>query len=310
MSSITPKHENHAARRQLRVGGITFFISFNADTPLNLEPDIAYSEFESNDFSLSHPYDIRVSIKAMASHNYLCQDLRLVYASDTSWSLFQKGDGYVIQLFPSVFDRPLWEAETNSEFSDVTVHVYCPPSPNNQQGRYFYPLRYPLDQIILMHYLGLGGGLIVHSAGIRIHDKVYIFPGISGAGKSTITSYLIKNDTFQVINDDRMIIRKQKNKFYAYGTPWSGEAGISVNTRGELGGIFFLNKARKNRVEQLSPQDGFEKLMPVASIPWHNKKMVFGLLEFCEQLVQDIPVYNLYFTPTSDLNDLIGATVN
>ena len=310
MRSSGPTYENCHLRKQLHVGGITFFIKSEDVACLRPGPDNAYSKFESDDFSLSSPFDINAIAPQGVDGAFSGENLSLAYTSSSSWSLYRKKDGYVIKLHPAGFDKPIWEAETNPDFSEVIVHVHIPPPLDDQSHDQYYPFRYPLDQILLMHYLGTRGGLIVHSAGMVINGKVYIFPGISGAGKSTITSCLLKNDTFHVLNDDRMIIRYQQNNFHAYGTPWPGEAGISVNTSEKLGGIFFLNKARENRIEKISPQNGFEKLMPVASIPWHHKKIVLRLFEFCEQLVQNVPAYNLYFTPSSDLGDIIYESIS
>lgn len=295
--------------KRLTVGGITFSIRAADVSFLQPVPEKNYTEFESEVIFASGPFDIDVLIKTATGGNLPNKNLHLAYTSDSCWSLYRTENGYVIQLQPVGLDKPMWEAETNADFSEVIVQVHIPQPRGKHSLEHFYPFRYPLDQILLIYYLGMRKGILIHSAGVTIGEKGYILPGISGAGKSTISSAFLKNDTFQVINDDRMVIRHQNDKYQAYGTPWPGDAGIAINSKKELNGILFLNKATENRIEEISPQKAFEKLLPVASIPWHDKEIVLNLFEFCEQMVRSVPAYNLYFTPSPDLNDLILEAV-
>ena len=293
--------------RQFHVGGVTFSIRAVNEALLHPVPENHYQDFEHE--NIPEKVDIDLLINTASLDNIPGINEKLIYSSESSWSLYRLGNEYIIRLQPSGHDLPMWEARANGDFSEVTVHVNVREGHEKDQLQELYPCRYPLDQVLLMHYLATREGIIIHSAGVVINKKGYIFPGISGAGKSTISTTLCNHAQCRVVNDDRMIIRKDNNSFLAHGTPWPGEAGIATNSTHELDGIFFLNKATENRIEEVSPQAAFEKLMPVTSIPWHHKEMVDQLFTYCENIVREIPVYNLFFTPSESLGDLICETV-
>ena len=167
------------------------------------------------------------------------------------------------------------------------------------------PVLYPLDQLLLIHILAQNDGALVHAAGMHFHDRGYIFPGRSGAGKSTISSQFAKRKHIGLLSDDRVAIRKINNKFMAYGTPWAGDAGIAENKGTILSGIFFLHQGSENVIKEISPGEAFERLMPVTSVPWYEEGMMTKVLSFCEDMVSCIPSFDMFFRPDSEIVDLL-----
>ena len=74
------------------------------------------------------------------------------------------------------------------------------------------PLMYPLDQLLLMYYLSKRKGLLVHAAGMVLGGRVYLFAGVSGAGKSTISELLVRARIGKVLSDERMIVREIRGR--------------------------------------------------------------------------------------------------
>lgn len=92
------------------------------------------------------------------------------------------------------------------------------------------------------------GGLMLHSAGLVRNGKAYLFLGRSGAGKSTL-SRLAAAAGCEVLSDEINLLRPEKGRFRAYGSPFWGE--MCANGRPgswPLGGVFLLEKARNNSV--------------------------------------------------------------
>lgn len=215
-------------------------------------------------------------------------------ARTDSWSLFAKTDQYVICLQPASIGHPLWYARCDSDFTRVQVQLAGDITPYN-------PIHYPLDQILLLHHLAARQGAILHAAGMICAGRGYIFPGVSGAGKTTLSRLLMANPDLLFLSDDRVIIRREKtdDKPFCYGTPWPGEAGLAQNQSAPLAAVYFLRQAKENKISLLPPRAAFERFMPVASIPWYHRQFVAKLLDFFEQLVQAVPVYDFLFTPDS-----------
>jgi hypothetical protein len=228
------------------------------------------------------------------------------FDSGQAWSIYPNNNGHYIEFRQTgAENKPLFLAEANHDFTDVTV--YCGErliKKTDDNTGVSSPFCYPLDQIILMHFLAHKGGAIVHAAGADLHGKGYIFPGKSGAGKSTLSKQFAFTQNIEILSDDRIAVRKTDNTFKAFGTPWPGEGKIAVNKTAPLAGIFFIIHADNNRISEISPQKAVEKLLPVVSIPWYNSEIMTKTLLMCENLTSGIPAYELYFKPDTGIADL------
>lgn len=219
-----------------------------------------------------------------------------IFESNESWSLYKKRKNYYILYMPPSFKKPLWLAKSNLDFN--RIDVFCRDifyKKSKKDVLIFNPLNYPLDQIVMIHYLSKKDGILIHSAGIRINENGYLFPGISGAGKSTISNLFLSNK-FEVLSDDRNIIRRIKTGCYIYGTPWSGESGYAVNGSAKLKGIFFVEKGDKNEIIEIETTDALKRLMAVVSITWYEEDFFTRILDFCDLLIKNVPIYVFRFT--------------
>jgi hypothetical protein len=90
-----------------------------------------------------------------------------------------------------------------------------------------------------------------------------------------------------------------------YGTPWHGDY-TGVAPQGiPLEKIFFLNKGDVNSIQCLEGATAASKLLTRCFPPlWHEEGMSFTL-DFCAQLVSDIPCYELDFMPDEDIVDFV-----
>jgi hypothetical protein len=239
------------------------------------------------------------------------ENLKKLFDSGQSWSMFQDKDDFWLTLHPPAFEQPFWLARINRDFTQAIV--YCSEKLVNQRnGRKALsnPVKYPLDQILLMYILAPKQGALLHAAGIDINGVGYIFPGKSCAGKSTLTQQLAIRKHIGLLSDDRIVVRKMNGAFKAYGTPWPGEAGIALNKSVPLSGIFFINHASDNRIKEITPGQALKRLLPVTSIPWYDREIMPEILTFCEDLILNVPIYDLYFKPTVEVVDVFEKFVS
>jgi hypothetical protein len=228
-----------------------------------------------------------------------------IFDSGQSWSMYHDAeeDVYLMVLHPAVVDEPFWAARFTRDPAGVTV--YCGPQlVKEAAGRPMIvnPVRYPLDQVLLMYTLARRQGAVIHAAGMEIDGKGFIFAGPSGAGKSTLArlfnaSVGQNHSGASVLSDERMVARKINGTFKAYGTPWHGEEGSTRNKCSPLSGIFFLSHGKENRVKPLNPRQALERLLKVTSIPWYDRGVMPGILDFCEDLLTNVPLFEFHFTP-------------
>ena len=293
---------------QFVIAGLRLKIWGNPSITLK-ELDPAYKPFltKEDEDTETINIEIRVSSRDIPS----TETLDRFFDSGQSWSMFRDNQEYWIAFHPPTFKQPLWLAVTNPDFSEVTV--YCSDklvSKKNGETVLSTPVRYPLDQILLMYILAQRGGVLVHAAGIEISGQGFIFPGKSGAGKSTVAKQFAACGQPGLLSDDRMAVRKVDGILRAFGTPWPGEAKIAVNKSVPLAGMFFIEHGSKNAIKEINPQAALERLLPVISVPWYDQETFPKILVFCEELIYRVPAYAFQFEPTSEAVDAFEAFVS
>ncbi len=290
----------------IEIAGIVFAISTAAENIRVTPPqEPAYQEFIHSETTAK--VDIQVVVSTEPAASVHANDQRRLFDGGQAWSLFQTTDGYRLTLNPIENEPPLWTISVNSDFTELQAH--CHPSLVRSEGKHHIiscPITYPLDQVILIHYFARRKGLIVHCAGLETGGHGFIFPGRSGAGKSTVSHNLAAADGINIFSDDRMIIRQADKRFTAHGTPWAGEAKIAENRTAPLESIFFLARADSHRIKSLSPDKALKRLLPVASIPWYDAEILPGILDCCGNLVERVPAYHLEFALDDRLVEVLA----
>ncbi len=279
----------------LKVAGINIGVTSQDSIAVEKSPPF-YNTFLKQTFQRTDNYDMRVSLK-LGSLPRL-EGMDKIFDTERAWVLFEKNSEYYIEFGHK--KKPLWVARINKKYTRATV--YCSERLILHKGKELLlsnPVQYPLDQILLMYMLAQRQGALFHGAGIDLQGRGWVFLGRSGAGKSTLAKLLSKQKGSQIINDDRVVVRKIDGQFRAYGTPWPGDAGFASNKSSDLAGIFFITHGENNKIKEIDQHKATEKILPVVSIPWYDAKIMNKILDFCEDLVAKVPCFTFSFKPAS-----------
>lgn len=151
---------------------------------------------------------------------------------------------------------------------------------------------------------------VLHSAAVAYKGQAVLFSAPSETGKSTHTSLWKQFYPEDVIlfNDDTPIIRKQSDKLYAFGAPWSGKTEINENIGAPLRGIVFLKQAKENSIRRLTTIEAAVQLLN------ETRKPVFeSLMEQHMEIINDIivntPIYELSCNISREAVDLVKQTL-
>ena len=224
-----------------------------------------------------------------------------------SWFLFGDGDLRYLKAHGSTPAEPRWLARFGLHPEEATV--FCGQvlvSTRDGETTISSPVHYPLDQLLLMYVLASRDGAVLHAAGGRVRDRGYLFAGSSSAGKSTLSRLLTASGQAAVLSDDRMVVREVAGEWWAYGTPWPGEAGVAMNERMPLSAVFFLHHSQGNSIQRCSKADALKALLPVASIPWYERELVSAMLSFIETLLLQVPCFDLHFRPGVEVVEMLS----
>lgn len=174
--------------------------------------------------------------------------------------------------------------------------------------RSYYPFEYPLDELAMMHRLGLGRGTELHSCGMATGDgRAFLFVGHSGAGKSTMGKLWVAERNARILSDDRNIITRDRNAFYLHGTPWHGEAGLASNSQAQLKGIFLIAHGSTNELISLPPSQAAAELFARSFVPWYRAEALDFTLSFLKNTVESVPTQILRFVPDANVIDFLEA---
>jgi hypothetical protein len=181
---------------------------------------------------------------------------------------------------------------------------------------------YSLDSVLrIVHSLILAerGGFLLHSASAICDGRAYLFSGVSGAGKTTMTrlapaditlltdeiSYVRPNDARP--NDVRPSNDPQSGHgYHAFGTPFSGElAKAGENCAAPIAALFFLEQGQENRVDELPSADAVRRLMRNILFFAEDQGLVDKLFATACDFVTRVPIRRLTFYPDSRVWDQI-----
>jgi hypothetical protein len=226
------------------------------------------------------------------------------------WQVYRHaGETYIVNEIPS-FPRPLWVARIHEHEDKVTIYCAGQTLRGDHKAVMMHPLCYPLDQILMMQVLAEHEGAIFHAAGWSGGASGWVFPGKSGAGKTTISRIINAASGIMPLSDDRVVVRKIEKEYHFFGTPWPGEAGYAGNRSAGLSGILFLEKGPENSIRKLNPSDAVARLFPVMSVPWYDAKRVDRIMTFCDDLIKTIPAYRFTFTPDEQAIHALNRFIN
>jgi hypothetical protein len=291
--------DNH--RRYYGIAGMT--IKVESDIPFT---DTTFDpKFEP--FRLEEPGEDMISIRHHFSLPELKkQDLGTEVYRRAPWAIYRKGSSWVyLGISPREDDETLHRVAVFDE-DHTHARIYSPSDEHFTQGKLASLTMFPTDQILLARILADRQGCFLHSSGVILDGKGFLFVGHSDAGKST-TVKMLKGQA-EILCDDRNIVRKKDDGFQLYGTWSHGEVPDVSAASAPLRAILFLKQAPENRIEPVA--DNKESLQillaclikPYVSTDWWEKT-----LTFIESLVQGVPCYNMYFDKSGEIVESIRS---
>ena len=136
--------------------------------------------------------------------------------------------------------------------------------------------------------------LLFHGSVVALDGQAYLFTAKSGTGKSTHTRLWreVFGERAVMINDDKPLLRVERDRVLAYGTPWNGKHRLSCNSSAPLKALCILERDRVNHVEPVSAEEAFPRLLQQCYWPEDGAKME-KTLTLLERLTHGVKLYRL-----------------
>lgn len=169
------------------------------------------------------------------------------------------------------------------------------------------PNPFSIDSVLrIIHTLILArqGGFLLHAASVVRNERAFLFAGVSGAGKTTISRLAPPDAT--LLTDEISYIRHQSDGYRACGTPFTGElARAGQNVSAPIATLFLLEKGPHHRVEPVDRGEALRSLLRNILFFAEDQELVKCVFQSAFEFVQSVPVQRLTFAPDQRVWDLI-----
>ena len=166
---------------------------------------------------------------------------------------------------------------------------------------------YSLDSVLrIVHSLVLAqrGEFLVHAASAIRNGRAFLFAGVSGAGKTTISRLAPPDAT--LLTDEISYVRKNGAGYEAHGTPFAGElARVGAHCSAPLEALYLLRQGPENRIDEIPPVLAAQALLRNILFFARDAELVQRVFEGACEFVDRVPVRGLTFRPDAAVWDLI-----
>jgi hypothetical protein len=265
----------------IEIANIPFSIEVAAGCP-SIELDQAHNNF----LTTRKP---EISFRSITEPFLSMDKTRLVFDAGALWTLNEDASNHIFSLRTSTSPRKMYkQAVINNDYSEGTIYM-------SKDSRETYPLAYPLEELIFINLLGKRNGFILHSCGMGDGQNGYIFSGVSGAGKSTISKLIEASGKLRIMSDDRAIISRNSESFMICGTPWHGTVKTCENLKSPLKKVFFIRHAKEHYANRWDPVKAASHLIARSFPPYWDKEGMARTVDLCRDIANSVPCYELGF---------------
>jgi hypothetical protein len=166
---------------------------------------------------------------------------------------------------------------------------------------------YAIDCVLrIVHTLILArqGGFLVHAASAIRGGKAFLFSGVSGAGKTTISRLAPLDAT--LLTDEISYVRREGDRYLACGTPFAGElARVGENQSAPVSALFLLEKGLQNRIEPVGATEAVQRLLRNILFFADDRELVKLVFQSACEFASLVPIHRLVFVPDQRVWEII-----
>jgi len=185
---------------------------------------------------------------------------------------------------------------------------YAEWNPGTGRGRIRQSVNpYSVDSVLrIVHTIVLAneGGFLLHSASAMRGGRAFLFSGLSGAGKTTISRLAPPDVT--LLTDEVSYVRRDRIGYSAFGTPFAGElARVGENVSAPIAAVYLLDKGPDNRIDPMPAVEATQRILRNILFFAEEPDLVHRIFEAACDFAATVPVRRLTFFPDQNVWELI-----
>ncbi len=165
--------------------------------------------------------------------------------------------------------------------------------------------RHDFKEFIFMMYYSINkhknikNNFLIHSCAVAKNGYGYLFAGRPESGKSTIAKL---STDYRILNDEIVIVKKENGNYKVASSPFRGDFMENENDCVPLKTIFLIkHELGKNRIRKIRKSEfitAFINEVIFSQSVQSTKEDAFReMMDFCENIAEEIPYYELQFLP-------------
>lgn len=223
---------------------------------------------------------------------------------DSQYSVYQREGNSVRRFFDLLDEHKVYAvAEMKAAKREVQIRYLL------QKQKYLSEWNNVFFHIGWEQILSYENRVILHASCIQTPLGGILFSGVSGIGKSTQAKLWCKYAKSRLINGDRTIIGKEDGCWMGYGSPYAGSSRCWRDEKCKIRAIVMLRKANLCSIKKMSALRAFQQLFGGTTINNWDSGFVERVCDLELELVNQIPVYELYCTPNEEAVKLLWSVL-
>lgn len=138
---------------------------------------------------------------------------------------------------------------------------------------------------------------ILHASYIDWNGRSILFTAPSQTGKSTQSRLWTEAENVEIINDDRVLLRKKDGVWNSYGYPSCGSSKICLNRTLPIEAIVVLEQGEENRVEEMTFSQKVRALVSGTEVYVWDIDEIDMSFKIAEQIAKEVLIVKLVCRP-------------
>ncbi len=208
------------------------------------------------------------------------------------WKIYRNGDNitYCEGYSPTGDYIGLLKAVWSNDYRNG--HIFHPSPKKWLNGNIEALTAMTTDQILVASLLSDRNGFLLHSGGMKLWDKGFVFIGASDAGKSTTVEMLQQHG--EILCDDRIAVRNIDGEQRIYGTWFHGTCPQVSPASAPLRALCFIEQSDRNEAILITDrQEILRRLLPRIVKPLADAEWWAKTLATVDELIRTVPAYVL-----------------
>ena len=173
---------------------------------------------------------------------------------------------------------------------------------------------FTLNQLLSMsgiHSAFINNNVVtLHASYIQTSEGAILFTAPSQTGKSTQAELWEHYTGAEIINGDRVLIRKQDSQWFAHGISVCGSSKICKNRKCLIRAIVVLEQGKQNTVLDLTQGEKYRALLLASAVYNWDAGQVDKVTQLIMQIIENVRIVKLVCRPDKDAVTTLKTYLN